>query len=315
MDRYEPKQIEAKWQRVWEDARAFHTPDPDPARGRRAPLVPARDAAVPLGHQHAHGARPQLHDGGRRHALSPPQGLDRAAADGLGRLRPAGGERGDPRGRPPARDHRAQHRQHPRADAAARLGDRLGPRGLDGRSGLLPLDAVAVPEVLRGRARVPQGGAGQLVPERPDGDRQRVRGRRPLRALRRGGRAAEPDAVVLQGHRVRGRAARVRAAAGRRVARAHEDDPAQLDRTQRRSRHHLPRRGGRRRSVRCSRRGPTRCSARRSSSSRRSIRSSSATATRRCAPTHAMPARGARRTARPTRRRRASSPGPTRRIP
>ncbi len=30
MDRYEPKQIEAKWQRVWEDARAFHTPDPDP---------------------------------------------------------------------------------------------------------------------------------------------------------------------------------------------------------------------------------------------------------------------------------------------
>jgi leucyl-tRNA synthetase len=31
MDRYEPKQIEAKWQRVWEDARAFHTSDPDPA--------------------------------------------------------------------------------------------------------------------------------------------------------------------------------------------------------------------------------------------------------------------------------------------
>ncbi len=30
MDRYEPKQIEAKWQRVWEDARAFQTPDPDP---------------------------------------------------------------------------------------------------------------------------------------------------------------------------------------------------------------------------------------------------------------------------------------------
>ena len=25
MDRYEPKQIEQKWQRVWEDARAFDT--------------------------------------------------------------------------------------------------------------------------------------------------------------------------------------------------------------------------------------------------------------------------------------------------
>ena len=32
---------------------------------------------------------------------------------------------------------------------------------------------------------LPQGGAGQLVPERPDGDRERVRRRRPLRALRR----------------------------------------------------------------------------------------------------------------------------------
>ncbi len=29
MDRYEPQQIEPKWQRVWEDARAFHVPNPD----------------------------------------------------------------------------------------------------------------------------------------------------------------------------------------------------------------------------------------------------------------------------------------------
>ena len=28
MDRYEPKQIEEKWQRVWEDTRAFYTPNP-----------------------------------------------------------------------------------------------------------------------------------------------------------------------------------------------------------------------------------------------------------------------------------------------
>jgi leucyl-tRNA synthetase len=28
MDRYEPKQIEEKWQQVWEDARAFYTPNP-----------------------------------------------------------------------------------------------------------------------------------------------------------------------------------------------------------------------------------------------------------------------------------------------
>ncbi|HKP18477.1 MAG TPA: leucine--tRNA ligase [Gaiellaceae bacterium] len=30
MDRYEPQQIEAKWQRVWEDERAFYVPDPPP---------------------------------------------------------------------------------------------------------------------------------------------------------------------------------------------------------------------------------------------------------------------------------------------
>jgi leucyl-tRNA synthetase len=30
MERYEPQQIEAKWQRVWEDERAFHTPNPEP---------------------------------------------------------------------------------------------------------------------------------------------------------------------------------------------------------------------------------------------------------------------------------------------
>ena len=30
MDRYEPQQIEAKWQRVWADERAFHVDNPDP---------------------------------------------------------------------------------------------------------------------------------------------------------------------------------------------------------------------------------------------------------------------------------------------
>ncbi|MFL6035436.1 MAG: class I tRNA ligase family protein, partial [Gaiellaceae bacterium] len=33
MDRYEPKQIEEKWQRVWEDERTFHTPNPTAGGG------------------------------------------------------------------------------------------------------------------------------------------------------------------------------------------------------------------------------------------------------------------------------------------
>ena len=188
------------------------------ARGRRA-LLPARDAAVPLRERHPHGPRPQLHDGGRRHARAPAQRLEGRAADGLGRVRAAGRERCDPRGRPPARDHRAQHQDDPRADEAPGLGDRLGPRGLVARAGLLPLDAVAVPPLLREGPRLPARGSGQLVPERPDGGRERVHRRRPLRALRRAHRAAEHDAVVLQDDGVRRRAARVRPAARRRLAR------------------------------------------------------------------------------------------------
>ena len=30
MDRYEPEQIEPKWQRVWAEARAFNVPNPEP---------------------------------------------------------------------------------------------------------------------------------------------------------------------------------------------------------------------------------------------------------------------------------------------
>ncbi|MGH3063910.1 MAG: hypothetical protein ACRDMK_06190, partial [Gaiellaceae bacterium] len=31
MERYEPTQIEPKWQKVWEDAKAFETPNPAPS--------------------------------------------------------------------------------------------------------------------------------------------------------------------------------------------------------------------------------------------------------------------------------------------
>ena len=43
---------------------------------------------------------------------------------------------------------------------------------------LLPLDAVDLPEALRARARLPQAGAGQVVPEGPDRARQRAGDRR-----------------------------------------------------------------------------------------------------------------------------------------
>ena len=169
-------------------------------------------------------------------------GLPRAAADGLRRVRPSGRERRHPRGRPPTARHRAEHRRHPRADAPHGLGDRLGPRGLDARAVLLPLDAVALPAVLRAGPGLPQGGAGQLVPERPDRPRQRAGDRRPLRALRRRGRAQGPRAVVLPHHRLRRPAPR-RDEPARVLARARPDDAAQLDRPLRGRRGRLPDRG------------------------------------------------------------------------
>ena len=311
MDRYDAKTIEQKWQRVWEDARAFYTPNPPAGRGAREPLVPARDAPVPVGDA-AHGARPQLHDGRRPHALPPPAGLDGHAPDGLGLVRPARRERRDPRGRPPEGDRRAEHQGDPRPDEADRLGDRLGSRDLGASPGLLPVDAVAVPALLRARARLPQGGAGELVPERPDRGRQRVRDRRALRALRRAGRGAQPRAVVHEDHRLRGRAAPLRR---RRLARAHDDDPAQLDRPQRGRRDHLPRRGARPRhrglhdaAGHAVRRDLLRAS-------RRSIRSSRSSAATRSRSTRATPPPSAARSARPRRRRPASSPATTRPTP
>jgi leucyl-tRNA synthetase len=34
MERYDPKTIEPRWQRVWEDADAFHVPNPEPGADR-----------------------------------------------------------------------------------------------------------------------------------------------------------------------------------------------------------------------------------------------------------------------------------------
>ena len=153
-------------------------PRPEP-RARRAgrprspQVVRRRDAPVSIGRP-AHGAHAQLHDRRRDHAHAAAQGNAGAAADGVRRLRPAGGERRHQGGRPPAHRHRAQHRLDPRADEPDGLGDRLGPRDLDGRPGVLPLDAVAVPALLREGPRLSQGGARQVVPERPDGARERA---------------------------------------------------------------------------------------------------------------------------------------------
>ena len=98
--------------------------------------------------------------------------------------------------------------------------------------------------------RLPRRGGGQLVPQGRDGAGQRAGDRRPLRALRHGGREARPGAVVLPHHRLRRPAAR--RPGDDRLAAARRDDAAQLDRPLRGRRGDLPLRGGRAPTTRCS---------------------------------------------------------------
>ena len=199
----------------------------------RATPVPVRDPA--------YGPHARVHDRRRRHPLSRAERDARSPPAGLRLLRLARRKRGDPRGRPPARDHRAQHREHHALDAACRVGVRLDTVALDPRPRVPALAAVAVPEVPRARARVPEGGAGQVVPGRPDGACQRAGPRRPLRALRERGRVAPHGAVVLPDHGLRAGVAR-RPRHGR-LARVDQGPAAQLDRSLGRRGGHLPDRG------------------------------------------------------------------------
>src|SRR5918912_36521 len=168
MDRYEAEQVEAKWQPFWEAERAFHVNNPPPG----TPPNPRKRYVL----EQLPYPSGSLHMG---HMLVYTLG-----------------------------DVRAHFYRRTGHEVLRPMGDRLGAGDLDARPVVLPLDAVAVPAVLRGGPRVPEGRAGEVVPERPDGARERAGDRRPLRALRRRGREAEPRAVVLQDHGVRRPAAR-----------------------------------------------------------------------------------------------------------
>src|SRR6185503_17064485 len=149
--------------------------------------------------------------------------------DGLRRLWPPRREPRDQDGGASGEiDGRVDRRVPPPVPLLGNL-DRLEPRVRDARARLLPLDPVDIPEALRARPRLPQAGAGQVVPERPDRACQRAGRRRSLRALRDTRGLQATGTVVFQDHRLRGPAAGG-LQAPRVLAGASDHDAAQLDR-------------------------------------------------------------------------------------
>ena len=206
-------------------------PDLHPGR-RRPPRAPVRAGHVPLPvGRPAHGPRRSVRDGRRGRPLLEVEGLRRPASDRLGLLRSAGGKRGDPTQCAPRRMDVREHRDPGQLIQALRAELRLDAAAAHLGSGVLPLDAMAVPAVLRTRSGLPQGQLRELVPEGSDRAGQRAGRRRNVRAMRFSGHQAAADPVVLQDHRLRRPVAGRHGPAGGRLARTRADHAAQLDRT------------------------------------------------------------------------------------
>ena len=279
-DRYNPRDAEPRWQKKWDDAGIFATSNDDLAPRRRQGRAPTYYVLemfpYPSGRIHmGHVRNYTMGDVVARYKRA--QGLHRAASDGLGRLRHAGGERRHGAQGASGRLDAPEHRGDEVAAAVDGALARLGARDRDLRPVLLQAPAEDVPRLPRGRAGRAQAVEGELGPGRPDRARQRAGDRRPRLALGRAGRAARADAVVLQDQRLRGGAAR-RARHARALAGESAADAEELDRPlggpagplRARSEDHARRA---RASSRFSPRAATRCSARASSRSRRIIRS------------------------------------------
>ena len=214
--RYDPSTIEPKWQRVWADE---HTWEVSNDARRAAQGVRARDAALPLG----------------RAAHRPPEGLlasaTRSPTSGAATASACCSRWATTPSACPPRTTRSR----PASTRAISTEESIERVPRQFRSWGISIDwsrelGTHEPDYYRWtqwiflrlfeqRPRLPQGGGGQVVPQRPDRAGQRAGDRRPLRALRPPGRGAPARAVVLPDHRLRRPPARrpARRSSGRRT--------------------------------------------------------------------------------------------------
>ena len=159
-------------------------------------------AALPVG-EAAHGPCAQLHDQRRDVPATTDERLQLPDADGLGRLWPASGERGDQQWRPAGEVDLRKHCLHEEAMHGDGLGNRLVARIRRMRPRLLPLEPVDIPQNARAGNRLPQDAGRQLGSGRPDGARERAGHRRTRMAYRRNRREARNPRLLPQDHGLR----------------------------------------------------------------------------------------------------------------
>src|SRR3954453_19939263 len=95
--------------------------------------------------------------------------LQRAASDGLGRLRASGGERRDRQQAAAARIDPSEYPRDEEYSSALRVQVGRGSGGLHVRGRVLPVEPVVLPQDAGARAGLSQEGPGQLVSEVRDG--------------------------------------------------------------------------------------------------------------------------------------------------